>query len=237
MIVYYTNKLNSFVDDPEPLYKSLTREMGIDQIPDNKENTQLLMIKKCPSIIEYCKNVFVVRNMINYNLGWDGNSIFTENRDQEFFKNWVLVRNSFEGLVSYLYPCFIFFAETPVLMEVLPPFFHGGDMVNKGIMAPGVYDAGRHFRSIETAFKFRKKNDNIKIEETEPLYYIKFNTPEKITFKKFLYSDDISKLEHGMMGLREGQWGGKVKSMDFWYQLFGKNYRKKILKSIKNNLL
>lgn len=224
MIVYYSNSINTIVHEPEPLYDSL--------FTDYKLCREIESIKKCPAFLEYCKNTFVIKNLINYEIYWDGRSFSSVVRGPQFFNKWVTVRSPENGLCSYTFPYFQFLSEESVEIELTPPFFHNVDLVRKATMVPGSYNIGKHFRPLEAAFQFKNKNDTIRFNSEEPIFYLKFKTKEKIKFKKFFLTDEIKKT-WDLLIVRDNH----VRSLQFWYDLFEMSYKKRVLKLIKQNLL
>ena len=227
MIVYYSNTRNSFVYEPEPLFQSLFSDLKLN----GKDSIHLDLIKKCPSVKEFCNNTFVFKNNLNYDLEWIDGFIKTSSKDQDFFNDNVLVRDANIGLCTFKFPADIFLAEKSVMGELSPPFLHDCDINKKAVMVSGSYDMGRHFRSLECAFVFRNKNDKIWFKESQPLYYVRFRTEEKIKFQKFIWTAEMKSLWNDMIRVREG-----LKPLQFWYKMFESSYRKQFMKLIKQNL-
>lgn len=228
MIVYYSNTTNSFVYEPEPLFQSLFSNLKTN----GKDSVQLDQIKKCPSVKEFCNNTFVFKNAIEYDLEWVDGLIKTSSKNQKFFDTNVIVRDANIGLCSYKFPSDIFLAEKPLIGELTPPFLHDCDISKKATMVCGSFDMGRHFRSLECAFIFKNKNDRIQFRESQPLYYVRFRTDDKIKFQKFIWTEEMQSVWINMIQMREG-----VKPLQFWYNIFEKSYRKHFLRLIKQNLV
>lgn len=224
MIVYYSNSINTIVHDPEPLYDSL--------FLDYKSCKEIEGVKKCPAFLEYCRNIFVIKNLINYEINWNGDVFSSSIRGPQFFNKWVTVRSPEKGLCSYTFPYFQFFSEESLEIELMPPFFHDVDLVRKATMVPGSYNIGKHFRPLETALQFRNKNDVIKFNSEEPIFYLKFKTKEKIQFKKFFFTDELKKT-WDLLIIRDN----RIKPLQFWYDLFEGSHKKRVLKLIKQNLI
>jgi hypothetical protein len=227
MIVYYTNLPNLFVHDPEPLISSILTE---------KENKHIQLIKMCPALKESCKNIFVFKNIINYDLQWNFTGEFNSfSRDRGFLNDWVYTRSNQDGIVSYCYPGYLFFSEKSLDMEVLPPYLHNCDISKKTLMITGKYNIGKHARRIENAMIFRNRGDKVEFVENTPQFYVKFHTEEKIQFKKFFMTAELLEISNNILSLRDFLNGKKP--LQYWYDIFTLNYRKKFLKIIKQNLL
>lgn len=227
MIVYYTTKLNQFSCEPEPLLSSFFSKY-------NNNSDQINQIRKCPSVTELLYNCFVIKNFLTYDISWDGSSYSSKYYNQKFFDDHVNSRDPSIGLLSYRQPNLRFFCEDSLEITALSPFMHDVDLKRKAIFIPGKYNIGKHFRPLEVPFIFLEKNSKITFKESEPLFYIKFHTDEKIQFKPFLYTEELYSLETAILSVRNGV---NVKSLSFFYNLVTKNYKKKILQIIKKNLM
>lgn len=228
MIVYYSNTLNVFPYEIEPLLPAIFKIAGGDSFNFNA-------IKKCPATKKFCNNTFIVKNFIDYDLNLKEGLVYSKSRDQKFFNDYIVTRSVDDALFSYGYPGHIFFAEKPLLMEVMPPFLHDSEIVSKTMMVPGTYDIGKHFRTVDFAFQFKQKKDSsINFIENDPLFYARFNTEEKIIFKKFYYTSELKQMMENILSLRDGK---NIKQLQYWYDMFTKNYKKRVLKSITNNLI
>ena len=222
--------VNQWADEPEPLSKRY-----LDMFFDGKNKKNSLQFSKCPAVRDYSDNVFVVTSPYDYELSWDGNNLTTSLYDQNFFESVVYPRDISIGFISFKTPFMHLFAEKSLIMEFIPAYFHDNEFTRKMLVLPGRYDVGQHFRRIECACRFRECG-SIKIKRGDPLYYLKFHTNEKITFKRFFVSEKLFKLSESIIML-----GGKVnwyKPLDFYYSIFKKNNLRKVyLKQIRENLL
>jgi hypothetical protein len=225
MIVYYSNALNAQIFEPEPLYNTVFK--------DYKSSEEIHAIKKCPSFIQYCKNTFVMKNIVDFEIQRSGNRYMSSSRGKEFFDNWMTIRSPEYGLCGYTFPYYTFLAEDSLEMELLPPFYHDTDLVKKSNMVVGCYDIGKHFRPLETAFQFKNVNDTIKFNYSEPLFYVRFKTNEKIKFKKFFLTNELKEIWN-VLSLRDIK---NIRPLEFWYDLFNSSNRKRVLKLIKQNLI
>ena len=221
MIVYYAERNNLYIEEIIPLSKCC-----FDDIIQDDFNPYI----KCPAFNDSNKNIFVIKYPFDYNLNWNKNesSISSTFYDQNFFNKSLNVRSVKSGLASLMVPRLIFFSEEDLEMEQLPPYLH--NVMGVYTVVPGKFNIGKHFRLIETAIQWFKPGV-IEFKENDPLYYIKFYTNEKIIFKKFLYTENISHLQRYFHYKR--QHTKKVKPLSWYYD---NSIRKTILKEIKKNL-
>lgn len=229
--VYYGNIANQLVYEPEPLFQSFYKNIDVKD-----EDDDYLVLKKCPALKNFCKNIFVLKNQINYNVQYHKNgSLSTTYNDHNFFNSFVVERNK-TGFFSFLHPKYFFYSDKSLEMEVTGPYLHNCDVNRKTVVIPGKYNIGKHFRSVECAMQFHQP-DYLMFNESEPSLYVRFLTDEKIVFKKFFFSLDLIHITDSVLKLRDHDMKSKPKLMSYWYDLHEKVYRKRILKLIKENLV
>ena len=230
MIVYYGCVNNDLIEEPTPFLKH--------HISNRKTEASYI---KCPAFTDYYKNVFVVKFPYDYSLSYstkDGKSeIETDFYDQSFFNNNVLVRSldKDSGLVSLLTPQVLYFAEKPLTMTLLAPSMEYNDVNNFCQVIQGEYDIGKHARAVETAMII-PSNEKILFKENDVLHYIKFNTDEKVHFKRFYYTQELDDLLIPQGNKRS--YTNNSRPLQFWYDIVNKSgVIKKIKKNIKQNVM
>jgi hypothetical protein len=227
MVVYYAStnirKKNIFSEGLEPLSSHLDESFTIEKHAKSFD--------KCPSFQAYIKNTFLIRSPYDYTISWDkeNKKFFSSDYDQKFFEENLLVRNINTGLATYEPIFFTFFAEKDLEMEATSPWFH--NTLNRHVVIPGVFNIGRHFRSIECPIQFLF-SDTIKIKERDPILYVKFLTDEKIKFKKFYMSEKLK--DYGVYFIKKRNFSKKILPLKWYYE---NSIRKSILKEIKNNII
>jgi hypothetical protein len=220
MIVYYTTQDGNFCEKPDPLVGCLFEHLEVE--------TKYV---RCPVFQDYIKNIFVVRATNDYELTWDKKekTLKSNLHNQKYFEDYVNVRNLSTGLFSYDDPKIILFAEKSLEATLLPPFFH--NTINRSVVIPGVYDIGKHFRKLECAIQLFD-SCKIIINEFDPVYYIKFNTQEKIQFKRFFLNERLKELHKFFINKRN--FTKRILPLKWYYE---NSIGKTILKEIKNNLM
>ena len=173
----------------------------------------------------------MVRSPYDFELTWDNSGFFvkTPKLAQNFFDSYIRPRSTEDGLVSYTSPNLIFFAENSLEMESLPPYMH--KTLNQHFVVPGKYNIGKHFRKIECAIHFYNY-DTIIVKEGDPLYYVKFLSDEKVTFKRFNMTDTLLKYTN-YFGPKK-HFVNRVIPLKWYYE---NTIRNDILKEIKNNVV
>ena len=136
--------------------------------------------------------------------------------------------------MSYGHPGINFFSEESLEVSLVAPFMHDVSLTRDGLFIPGRYNIGKHFRAMEAAFIFKQKNSRVVFERDTPLFYLFFHCKEKIKFKKFFMSPELREIKQTILNMRDNS---EIKPLEFWYDINARNYRKTILKLIKNNLM
>lgn len=70
---------------------------------------------------------------------------------------------------------YLFVADEPCLMEILPPFMHNENL--PGEVVGGAFNIHKWIRTISWGFIFAKTSSKLSIKRGDTLCYIKFTTP------------------------------------------------------------
>ena len=229
MIVYFCSEDKSTLVQPP---QSVLQYLSIDA-----ENVYDKLIIKCPAVTELYKNIYAIYPTFDYRLVYDGKQVRSDMYDQQFFDSSVLVRNDSNPdfcFLSYTDPPICFFTEEKtLLMQTMPACNHFTNSDTLFLM--GSYDVGKHLRKIEAPIVL-KKDTIFEVNRTSPLFYAKFNTDEKITFKRFVYTSELWDLVNSVLIMRK--FTNKNNKLDFFYDIVEKyNLKKKYIKLIKENLI
>ncbi len=225
MIVYYSST-NSFFHIQPP-------RSVLQDISKNNKAVIESRILKCPAITNFYKNIFAIYPTYDYNFEYKDKTISSSLYDQNFFDRVVRIRNTENGLISYNDPTIVFFSESnSLVIETMPPFLNMAK--NKYQYILGSFDVAKHLRPLEIPL-ILKDNEEYSFDRNVPLYYVKFNTKEKITFKRFNFTAELNEIVNGVLRIRE--YSTKTHSLEFFYELVKKyKYKKRYLKIIKENL-
>ena len=229
-IIYYSCEDNKLGFDLEPLKDHVSNIL-------NTPSMRLTGLAACPAFKNVIKNTFVVKSIYSYIIKYDGESITSPMYDQRFFEKVLEIRSIQDGFLSYMSPQPVFISESDRLKLTLgPAYLHDNDITQKTFTISGEYDIGRHLlRKLELSLKFKTPCE-IKINEGDALYYVKFHTDEDIIFKKFIFTEELRRITGAYLSTRKFTQG--FKSLDWWYSLVSRhNLKKYFLKEIKKNLL
>jgi hypothetical protein len=114
------------------------------------------------------------------------------------------------------------------------PTFEDNEITKRCKIIPGSFDIGKWFRPLEFAFYLKDEFDEFKVNYDDVMYYIKFNTNEKIVFKQFIPNEQLNFYMNGCMNTTR-YIEGEYKTLNNFYKKF--TYKKKVLKEIKRNLI
>ncbi|HQY87120.1 MAG TPA: hypothetical protein PK402_00585, partial [Tepidisphaeraceae bacterium] len=136
-------------------------------------------------------NTFVVRSIVNVSLnlqvGPQGGALTPV--EQKFSKQ----AEMFRLLPSTRRNCawlqvahqMIFFCDQPLEVQATPAFLHRTEAQTRISFLPRVFDCGRWIKSIEAVFEVPNTVTSLQLRVQEPLYYLRFNTPEPIQLVRF----------------------------------------------------
>lgn len=194
------------------------------------------MYSRCPGYAEYFKNTYVIRSPSELNLVHsieDQTPNISCKQSQYFYDNNLEIKAyEKEQQVVQLNWFWWFFTAENVEIQQLPPFFGGEKLNSKATFLSGQMNISKWFRAIQPAFIMNEKNIDISIGD--PLFFIKFNTSEKINFKHFNMTSSIKEYSNSCVGFKRTKENMSLKRL---YALFAnRNYNKKIISEINKNL-
>lgn len=103
-------------------------------------------------------------------------SIFTDYYDIAYNMGWMM------------------FSSEPLLAHFTAPYFPAISPAPGVILTTGIFDIGQWFRPFNLNFLVPKSVDVLEFKENDPLFYVKFMTNKKITFKRFVMTRELSNL-------------------------------------------
>jgi hypothetical protein len=185
--------------EPEPVFKLIANSRSKD--------TNYL---KCPAFQDYYKNCFLLRSPIDITINIsnqpNGNKFASiDTYNQKFFDENIKIRYE-EGYkhpilhVSFFY---VFYAHEPLMVEQLPPLMHKTELQNNINVIPGTYDISKWIRPVEFAFEVIDDTKPIEIKRGDPMYYVRFSTPNKISLTREETSDDLSRVVNSCITLKD----------------------------------
>lgn len=218
--VYYSTLDNGPIEDFEPLQK----HMGTLSESDSYKN-----FLRCPAFVSSMQNTFIVKSSFDYEIEWKNGRLSSTMYDQSFFDDSIFVRDQFGKMVTYKNPKLVLFSDKPLIAQNLPPYYHNNS-IKKNFVLTGKYDIGKHYRPLELALLMLQ--EKLIIKQYDALYYVKFETEEKLNFVPYFHDEYLDKLM--LKAQLKRAHSLKLKPLSYWYE---SNYIKSILKRIKQNIL
>ena len=201
----FTDKaVNTMYFEPEPLLNELVKERD--------KNTGVF---RCPSYLDYYKNVYVIRSPFDINikvnvenpLGEDSKYITIDNYGQEFFDKYFVIRDAGKNnktLLSFVIQ-YMFYSDEPVEMECLHPVEHKNSFTANTSVVQGVFDISKWIRPVECAFTIHDDSEGIKIKRGDPLYYVRFVTNKKVKLDKVKYTPELDEVVESLVQVKAFQ--------------------------------
>jgi len=192
--------------------------------------------KACPAVSKFMNNTFVLRSAFDYSFFVNGDDVKSDIYDQAFFDRHVQIRSLKSKLFS-LKPYIIFFTDEKDLeISISQPFLDQNAFTDRAVVIPGQFNIGKYFRMLDFAFHLKDNISDFKIKEKDAIYYMKAHTDRKINFKRFMWTPKCQDYLEFVWNAKENKL--KHSSLATFYKYFNKyNYKKLILKEIKENLV
>lgn len=202
-----------------------------DLIDINNRNSQ---INYCPAFNDHLRNLFAIRSLYNYEFYLDNGNLRSNDYDQEFYDDHVLIR-SYEKRFFSFKNSYIFFTDVPSLRTSFYefPYLEDNNITKRCIPVAGEFDIGKWFRGTEFAFYLKEPYNSFKIEKDEIYSYIRFHTTEKINFVEFNYSDKLQKFNQERYEAISKM--PRLRKLENYYKML--RHKKLILKEIKENII
>lgn len=165
--------------EPEPLFHDLRRGL----LEDYRMKKRIF---KCPSFRDSLKNFYVIRSPIDVDVVWKGDGTMQDDLHR-------LVMPDLRPYMQF-FPedAHIFLADRPCNITVYPAFMHN-DISYGGLM--GSFDCGRWFRQVQATY-WINEGEPINIKAGDALFYVHFDTTEKVKLHRFKMTDDIKREAH-----------------------------------------
>lgn len=198
----------------------------------------------CPAIVDELKNTFAVTSPIDFHCKFNYETQQATSK-YEYDYNWMLkfigIPNE-EHIHQLQHPCYLFYSDTPLTVTQMHPYYSESQFAESTMSITGTYNIESWLRPLRPAFKFKTGKNEIDIVRHDPLCYFKFNTDEKIKLVRF-DSTELFETKNSMVYQCLGYKGLKANRLiptplKECYEVFRKhNYKKRIMKYIKENLV
>ena len=127
---------------------------------------------------------------------------------------------------------YTFFSDQDLEVSMIPAYLEDNNLINNTILFTGRYNCSKWYRTSNPSYI--SKSDKIKIKRGDTLFYLKFHTNKKINLINYKFNSTLEEYMNSVLKVKEYV---SNLSLNYIYNLFiKKNYNKRILKEIKNNL-
>jgi glycogen debranching enzyme len=191
-------------------------------------------ITSCPATKKYLKNLYGLSSIYDYEIVVENGSVFSTMYDQKFFDDHFYIRSLEKKFFSFIQKYIFFTDEKSLEIEAyLPPFLENNNAIISCHSIPASFDIGKWFRNLEFPFFLKENFNKFSIEKGDIYAYVKFNTDEKIVFKRFIPTEKIKMFSAASIDSVFGK--RKSEGLPFYYGL--NTFKNNILKEIKENLI
>lgn len=199
----------------------------------NKENKSDNFLN-CPAFVNQYKNAYLFKSPTFADIEIQPNGIVGNNGTTS--KHLISKQPSLLNAHTIkVYANWIFFCEDTMHMESMHPFMHETSASKYGYYVPGGFDISQWFRPLEYAFQMYPNCNKFKINQDEPMLYVRFNTNERIQFKKFQMNEELFNYSISCVRLKDFWHQRNLKKL---YEMFNASkIKKSILSQIKNNIM
>ncbi len=161
---------------------------------------------KCPAFLDYFKNTYLIRSPIDIKINYENGYLSISPQNQKFFDNYFKHRghqiSESDPFLMSMHLYYLFIADKDCIVEVLPASFH--NISSKIRLIPATFNINKWFRPISFAFEFINESEPLIIKRGDPLYYVKFRTPDdkKINMKEKNFDESTLNAVHACVNLK-----------------------------------
>lgn len=219
---------NMLYREPRPLLPELVPERGSENPHD---------FFACPAFHLHSQNTFVVRSALGARVAIrpDGFAPMDE------------ASRLTVQLFSYMHPTrrgyrtllfdhrMLFFSPAPLKLYTYPAYMHRTEVQTNLCYVPAAYDIGKWLRPLQGTYEVPESVASIQIREDDPLYYVRFDTAEKVRLRRFQAVPELQAITHGCVHYKLFR---PQSSLERVYAAFtGTKLERRVLKLIRENLL
>lgn len=219
---------NLLYKDPQPLLPDLLPQRGEENPHD---------FFACPAFHRHAANTFVIRSTVEASIGIRPDGFMPlDERSKITAQLFSWMHPTRRGYRTILFDHrMLFFCEQPLTLATYPAFMHRSEVQEKLVYVPAAYDISRWLRPLQGTYEVPEAQQALKIREDDPLYYVKFETTEKVRLRRFQVTPELHGVAHGCVHYKLFR---PKSSLDKVYAAFTQaKLHRRTLKLIKDNLL
>lgn len=183
----------------------------------------------CPSTQKFLKNTFSFKNPLELNMQINKNkTVYWPDTNIEDF---ISIRDYSDKsvILDYLLPVTLF-SSHDIAASITAPYL-SKQSPHSAHIVPGEFNISKWFRPILPSYMIYDLDLSFSINKGEDLFYIKFNTDEKIDFVEFYFNETLKEIVSDSMNLKRFK---KNSGLDYLYNIFkSEKINKIVLKEIE----
>ena len=176
--------------EPAPLINDVVPQRGSDNPHD---------FFACPAFHLHATNTFVVRGIVDASVAIRPDGFQPLDAQSQLTAQ----------MLSYMHPTrrgyrtilfdhrMLFFCEQPLVLATYPAFLHHTEVQSKLHYIPAAFDISKWLRPLQGTYEVREDVPAIKFGQDDPLYYVKFETTEKVRLRRFTTTPELQAIAHG----------------------------------------
>ena len=219
---------------PTPLMSDIQKKRAKNPTIPPSSSLQGGNYQACSALHTFAKNMFILKSPISAEVELNENGTIIKD---SIFSTWFYERiSSVENSFSLdLDIGWLFFSEETLSIEITSPHMHKTAYQDYGFTPAAQMDISSWFRPVPAIFQLWENVKKFKIQENEPILYIKFDTDKEIEFKRFIITPGIFNKSLACTNHKETF---KFQTLEKLYKIFNSGGLKdQLLKEIKENLI
>ncbi|HEY0009221.1 MAG TPA: hypothetical protein VGB55_10895, partial [Tepidisphaeraceae bacterium] len=191
----------------------------------------------CPAFHKHAQNMFVIRSTVDANVAIKPDGFHALDEHSKLTGQ----------LFSFLHPTrkkyrsilfdhrMLFYCEESVQLSTYPAYMHASEVQSKLVYVPAAYDISKWLRPLQGTYEVLETTPGVRIREDDPLYYVKFDTTEKVRLRRFQMVPELNGIAHGCVHYKLFR---PQQSLEKVYNAFTQSkLQGRVAKLIKDNLL
>ena len=195
--------------EPQPLIKHIV-----------EERTKNISYLKCPAFNNLYKNTYVIKSPFDVKFMVsntpEGKLITAIYKDEDFEKAFLSDRNAENSTFSMMSYgiSYLFYSKQSVEMEICQPHMsaHISPTIRNMSVVCGKFDISKWIRPTDFAFEIIDDTQILEFRRGDPLFYVRFNTDDKVNLIRSEINDDILNLIKSQISIKKYFPGNSLKS-------------------------
>jgi hypothetical protein len=222
------SEVNSQIFDlePKPVHSEYVKKFG-------KPLDSSINWLACPSVLGYTKNTFLIKNPLDLSVRINKNNTVDAKTPGSSMLLGIRDFNEKSIVIDYFINISLF-SESNISVSQISPYMENNPCSGAHLI-PGKFNIGEWFRPLNASYFLENKDVDFILKKDDPLYYLVFDTDDKIEFKEFYYTDSLIEIVNSTVGLK--RYKKNIPLMNLYQMFKEQNLDKIVLKEIKKALI